>query len=232
MSGCSVADAKTDIDQDVAVRHPMTMQNENSPTISDFVDDWLSSAFGSAITLPWQATQQAERLITGQIDRLTTDYEVSGAVAVHVTARVEDGAVIKGPAIIGPNAFIAANAYLRGGVFIADDCIVGPSCELKTTFIFSGAKVAHLSFVGDSIIGSRANIEAGAIIANYRNELEDKLIRIQSNGQVIETGVDKFGAIIGDDARVGANAVIAPGALLEKKSVIRRASLLDQSPTS
>jgi bifunctional N-acetylglucosamine-1-phosphate-uridyltransferase/glucosamine-1-phosphate-acetyltransferase GlmU-like protein len=98
--------------------------------------------------------------------------------------------------------------------------------------MFSGAKIAHVSFVGDSIIGSRANIEAGAIVANYRNELEDKLIRIRWNGQVIETGVDKFGALIGDDARVGANAVIAPGALLDKKTVVRRASLLDQFPSS
>lgn len=232
MTGCSVADAIADLDRDVAVRHPKAMQNEISPTISDFVDSWPSSAFGSATTLPWEATQQAERLVIAQIDHLDADYEVSGAVAVHVTARVEDRAVIKGPVIIGPNAFVAANAYLRGGVFIANDCIVGPSCELKTTFMFSGSKIAHLSFVGDSIIGSRANIEAGAIIANYRNELEDKLIRIQSNGQVIETGVDKFGALIGDDARVGANAVIAPGALLDKKTIVRRASLLDQSPSS
>ena len=230
MAGCSAEGAIADIDQFAAVRHPGTMLTRHSPTISDFVDDWHSSLFGAVTSLPWEATQQAERLINDQIAHLDKEYEVSGTVAVHVTATVENGAVIKGPAIIGPNALVAAHAYLRGGVFVAKDCILGPSCELKTTFMFSGAKVAHLSFVGDSIIGSRANIEAGAIIANYRNELEDKLIRIELDGQVIETGVEKFGALIGDDAKVGANAVIAPGALIDKKSIVRRGSLLDHSP--
>lgn len=220
----------TDIDHSAAFRHLIVVSIRNSLSISDFVDDWPLSLFGAESLLPWEATKRAESLIRNQLEYLDENYEIVGTVAVHITATVEDGAVIKGPVIIGPKAFVAANAYLRDGVFLANDCIVGPSCEMKTTFMFSGAKVAHLSFVGDSIIGSRANIEAGAIIANYRNELEDKLIRIQSNGHIIETGVNKFGALVGDDARVGANAVIAPGALLKKKAIVSRGSLLDQSP--
>lgn len=91
-----------------------------------------------------------------------------------------------------------------------------------------GSKIAHLSFVGDSIIGAGANIEAGAVIANYRNERDDKRIRIAFEGGVIDTGVEKFGALVGDGARIGANAVIAPGALIRPSAVVPRSALIDQ----
>ena len=96
--------------------------------------------------------------------------------------------------------------------------------------MFAGSKLAHLNFVGDSIIGADVNIEAGAIIANYRNELESPNIRIAYQGQVIDTGVAKFGALVGDGSRIGANAVIAPGALLERGSIVGRLQLIDQKP--
>ncbi|MBL4601013.1 MAG: LpxA family transferase [Rhizobiaceae bacterium] len=147
-----------------------------------------------------------------------------------MTAHVEAGAIIKGPAIMGPNCFVAATAYLRDGVYLAEDCIVGPSCELKTTIMFPRSKVAHLSFVGDSLIGAGVNIEAGAIIANYRNELENKRILIQADNHIIDTGTDKFGSLIGDDARIGANAVIAPGSLISAGQIVPRLGLIDQHP--
>lgn len=78
------------------------------------------------------------------------------------------------------------------------------------------SKAAHLNFIGDSIIGSDVNLEAGSMVANYRNELSDKTIRIVQGDQVIDTGVEKFGALIGDGTRVGANAVVAPGAVLNR----------------
>jgi bifunctional N-acetylglucosamine-1-phosphate-uridyltransferase/glucosamine-1-phosphate-acetyltransferase GlmU-like protein len=96
--------------------------------------------------------------------------------------------------------------------------------------MFTGSKIAHLNFVGDSIIGSGVNIEAGAIIANYRNELVDKAIRIKLPTGVIETGINKFGALIGDNVRIGANAVVAPGALISTDSKIGRLQLFDQYP--
>lgn len=188
------------------------------------------SLAGSETDIFWDAIVRAERLIAEEVSRLGLGYRISESVAVHETAIVEDAAVVKGPAIIGPNAFIAANAYLRGGVYVGEGCIVGPSCELKTCFMFGGSKIAHLSFVGDSIIGSRANIEAGAIIANYRNERADRHILINWNNTVIETGVDKLGALVGDGVRIGANAVIAPGALLASGIVVPRLALVDQAP--
>ncbi|RYE97849.1 MAG: transferase [Oxalobacteraceae bacterium] len=143
---------------------------------------------------------------------------------------IEAGVVLKGAGIIGPRCYVAAGAYLRGGVLLVEDCIIGPSSELKSSVILSGSKLAHLNFVGDSIIGSDVNIEAGAMVANYRNELEDKEIRIEHEDKIIYTGVIKFGALIGDRTRIGANAVIAPGAILAPGTRVGRLELVDQYP--
>lgn len=151
-------------------------------------------------------------------------------MAVHESATVEHGAIIKGPAIVGVNCFVAGTAYLRGGVFLDENCTIGPGAELKTSAMFKGAKLAHLNFVGDSILGADVNVEAGAIIANYRNELDDKEIKLTWHGELLRTGCFKFGALVGDGARIGANAVIAPGAILEKECVVPRLGLIDQYP--
>jgi UDP-N-acetylglucosamine diphosphorylase / glucose-1-phosphate thymidylyltransferase / UDP-N-acetylgalactosamine diphosphorylase / glucosamine-1-phosphate N-acetyltransferase / galactosamine-1-phosphate N-acetyltransferase len=199
--------------------------------IGDFIASWRSSRFFTSNLEPWNLTASAPELIGRAIASLTPDFHVRDDVAVHRTAVVEDGAVVKGPAIIGPRAFVASSAYLRGGVVLDEDCTVGPACELKTSFLFPGAKVAHLSFVGDSVLGSAVNIEAGAIIANYRNEMDDKRIRIARDGFTIDTGVEKFGALIGDGAKIGANTTIAPGALIAPGRRIPRLSRIDQHPS-
>jgi bifunctional N-acetylglucosamine-1-phosphate-uridyltransferase/glucosamine-1-phosphate-acetyltransferase GlmU-like protein len=199
--------------------------------IGAFVASWPSCSFARQGLEPWQVTSRAAELIGAALDGLDAGYRRDGDVAIHESATIEPGAIIKGPAILGPNSFVAASAYLRGGVFLADECIVGPACELKTTIMFQASKVAHLSFVGDSIIGAGVNIEAGAIVANYRNEMDDKRIRIVWRGTTIDTGVDKFGALIGDKARIGANAVVAPGALIEPGFRLARLGKLDQHPS-
>ena len=198
--------------------------------ISDFVADWSTSLFRHVQEPAWQATTLAPELVSGALTSLPAGYTIRDGIAIHESANIEDGSNIKGPAIIGPNTFVGAGALIRGGVFLERNCIVGHACEVKTSFMFSGAKVAHLSFVGDSIIGARVNIEAGAVVANYRNELDNKHIRIVWNDTIIDTEVDKFGALIGDDVRIGANSVIAPGAILAPGSVIARLANIDQRP--
>ncbi|WP_295491580.1 DapH/DapD/GlmU-related protein [Sphingorhabdus sp. EL138] len=197
---------------------------------SSFIEPWRTSSFADNDQAPWHLVGNIEALLRQQIAGLDSSYQRVDEIAVHRTAIIEAGAVVKGPAIIGPNCFIAAGAYLGGGVYLERDCIIGPSSELKTTAMFAGSKLAHLNFVGDSIIGADVNIEAGVIIANYRNELENRNIRIAYSGQVIDTGVDKFGALVGDRSRIGANAVVAPGALLERASIVGRLQLIDQNP--
>lgn len=197
---------------------------------SSFIEPWRTSSFANIHQAPWDFVGKVEALVRQQIASIDSSFTVIGDVAVHHSATVEAGAVVKGPAIIGPNCFIAAGAYLRGGVYLERDCIIGPSSELKTSVMFAGSKLAHMNFVGDSIIGADVNIEAGAVIANYRNELESRNIRIACRGQLIDTGVDKFGALVGDGSRIGANAVVAPGALLERGSIVGRLQLIDQKP--
>jgi UDP-N-acetylglucosamine diphosphorylase / glucose-1-phosphate thymidylyltransferase / UDP-N-acetylgalactosamine diphosphorylase / glucosamine-1-phosphate N-acetyltransferase / galactosamine-1-phosphate N-acetyltransferase len=119
------------------------------------------------------------------------------------TLPIEAGAVVKGPAVIGAECFIADGAYLRGGVWLDERCSIGPGSELKSSLMFSGSKLAHLNFVGDSILGSDVNQEAGGIIANHRNERIDKQIRVRIGARLHSTGVEKFGALVGDRSRLG-----------------------------
>lgn len=198
--------------------------------IDQFVKCWSGSPFSELVDSPWNVVGQSEQHIRRALATVGTDYIREGDISVHRTATIESGAVLKGPALIGPGCFVAAGAYLRGGVFLDADCTIGPNAELKTSFMFNGTKLAHLNFVGDSILGSDVNIEAGAIIANYRNECEIKRIRICYRGGEIDTGMDKFGALVGDGTRIGANAVVAPGAVLQPGSKVPRLGLVDQAP--
>lgn len=95
------------------------------------------------------------------------DYERRGDIALHRSAVVEDGAVLKGPLIVGMRCFIAAGAYLRGGNWLDAGCTIGPGAELKSSFVFAGTKLAHFNFVGDSVLGADVNLEAGSIVCNY-----------------------------------------------------------------
>lgn len=177
---------------------------------------------------PWQLTSQSEAIVRQLLHGLAaSEFVIADEVAVHVSARVEPGAVLKGPLILGPRCFVATGAYLRGGNWVAEGCTFGPGAELKSSFVFSGTKLAHFNFVGDSILGADVNLEAGSIICNYRNERTDKEIRVRLGGVLQGTGCSKFGALVGDGSRIGANAVLAPGAVLLPGTVVRRASLRD-----
>lgn len=178
---------------------------------------------------PWFLTQQAESVVAELIKTLnTSEYQFTDGIAVHRSAILEPGAVLKSPCVVGPRCFIAAGAYLRGGCWLEADDIIGPGAELKSSFLFQGTKLAHFNFVGDSILGEGVNLEAGSIIANYRNEREDKEIWVRDSQKWVKTGVTKFGAVVGDHCRVGANAVIAPGTFLLPQTVIGRLSLYDE----
>lgn len=177
---------------------------------------------------PWALVTQAPTVVRQMLTRLpAADYAIHDEIAIHHTAVVEDGAVLKGPLIIGAHCFIATGAYLRGGCWLDQQCIIGPGAELKTSFIFSGSKLAHFNFVGDSVLGHGVNLEAGSIIANYRNERADKEVQVRLDGGLQRTGCDKFGALLGDQCRIGANAVLAPGAVLKPGSVVRRGQVFD-----
>ncbi|MFL1558340.1 MULTISPECIES: LpxA family transferase [unclassified Pseudomonas] len=177
---------------------------------------------------PWALVTQASAIVRTLLAELPADeYIIHDEIAVHRTATLEPGALLKGPLIIGAECFIASGALLRGGCWVDAHCIIGPGAELKTSFVFSGSKLAHFNFVGDSVLGHGINLEAGSIVANYRNEREDKDVQVRIDGQLQRTGCDKFGALLGDQSRIGANAVLAPGAVLAPASVIGRGQVFD-----
>ncbi len=178
---------------------------------------------------PWEITSRAEALVRELLANLPAgEYQIEGGIALHRSARIEAGAVLKGPLVVGAGCLVAAGAYLRGGNWLAEDCVVGPGSELKSSFLFAGAKLAHFNFVGDSLLGAGVNLEAGSIVCNYRNERPNSEVLVRLEGGLHPTGRPKFGALVGDGARLGANAVLAPGALLRPGTVIQRAALCDQ----
>jgi UDP-N-acetylglucosamine diphosphorylase / glucose-1-phosphate thymidylyltransferase / UDP-N-acetylgalactosamine diphosphorylase / glucosamine-1-phosphate N-acetyltransferase / galactosamine-1-phosphate N-acetyltransferase len=177
---------------------------------------------------PWELIPNIANILEDQIRLLDDNYKVSNGVAVHKTAIIENGVVMKGPVIIGADCFIGANAYLRGGVYLGNNTKIGTSCEIKSSIIFNNSNIAHFNFIGDSIIGNNVNFEAGSITANHFNERADKKIIVVYKSEIFDTNVEKFGALVGDHSKIGANAVLSPGTILNKNSVVKRLELIDQ----
>lgn len=177
---------------------------------------------------PWEVTECLKEIISVRLLQLGDDYEISGEVAIHKTAVVETGAILKSPAIVGLDCVVGAHAYFREGVFLDKSVKIGPGCEIKNSIIFSGTAIAHLNYIGNSLIGRNVNFEAGSIAANHYNERLDKRISVLYRGEVIDTGVTKFGSLVGDNSRIGANAVLSPGTILEQNSIVKRLELVEQ----
>jgi UDP-N-acetylglucosamine diphosphorylase / glucose-1-phosphate thymidylyltransferase / UDP-N-acetylgalactosamine diphosphorylase / glucosamine-1-phosphate N-acetyltransferase / galactosamine-1-phosphate N-acetyltransferase len=131
---------------------------------------------------------------------------------------VEDGVMIKGPAIIGRNCQIRHNAYIRDHVIIGDDCVIGNASEVKYSLLFNGCQVPHFNYVGDSILGHKAHLGAGVKISNVK--LVPGNVMVEKEGVPFDTGLKKFGALIGDGAEIGCNAVLNPGTIIGRNSVI------------
>jgi NDP-sugar pyrophosphorylase family protein len=131
---------------------------------------------------------------------------------------VEDGAMIKGPAIIGRNCEIRHNAYIREFVVIGDHCTIGNACEVRHSLLFNHARVPHLNYVGDSILGHTAHLGAGTKLSNYK--LIPGNVAVEVHGKPLDTGLRKFGALVGDGAEIGCNAVLNPGSIIGRGAVI------------
>ena len=195
---------------------------------SSYIKNFLVQFPNKEKDVPWEIVSDIQNLIQQKIKLLSPDFRISQDVAVHKKAKIEDIVTLKGPIIINEGCFVGAHAYLRGGVFLGDNSVVGPGCEVKSSIILSGSSLAHFNFVGDSIIGSYVNMEAGSIIANHFNERLDKTIFVMINKKKTAISVTKFGALVGDHSKIGANAVLSPGTLLPSQSIVKRLELVDQ----
>ena len=131
---------------------------------------------------------------------------------------VEDGVMIKGPAIIGRNCHLRHNAYLRERVIMGDNCVVGNSSEVKNSILFNHAGAPHFNYIGDSILGYKAHLGAGVKISNVR--LVPGNVTVDIDGVPFDTGLRKFGALLGDHTDIGCNAVLNPGSIIGRGSVV------------
>lgn len=143
----------------------------------------------------------------------------SQGVVVEEGAIVEPFAYIQGPTFIESGATVRHGAYIRGGSFIASGAIVGHSTEVKDSILMHGAKAAHFAYVGNSILGAGCNLGAGTKLANFR--FDGKNIILRDDGKRLDSGLRKFGAILGDRAQTGCNSVTNPGTIFSKESVIK-----------
>jgi UDP-N-acetylglucosamine diphosphorylase / glucose-1-phosphate thymidylyltransferase / UDP-N-acetylgalactosamine diphosphorylase / glucosamine-1-phosphate N-acetyltransferase / galactosamine-1-phosphate N-acetyltransferase len=196
--------------------------------LRQYVADFDHYFMGKKYDFPWDVITNLQGLLKAILSNLSSDYYLKNDVAIHKDANVEEGVVLKGPIIVSAGAFIGAHAYLRGGVFLSHDASIGPGCEVKSSVLLPKSTLAHFNFVGDSIVGSRVNMEAGSIVANHHNDREDKTIFVVHQNKLIRTDVTKFGALIGDDCKIGANAVLSPGTLLSKSTIVNRLELIRQ----
>ncbi|MDR1438054.1 MAG: UDP-N-acetylglucosamine diphosphorylase [Puniceicoccales bacterium] len=137
---------------------------------------------------------------------------------VHPEANISPSATVGGPVYIGARTEVRAGVCIRGFAIIGENCVIGSGCEIKNALIGDRAQVPHLNYVGDSILGQESHLGAGAILANLR--FDKKNIAVAAGGKRIETGRKKFGAAIGDGAQIGCNAVLRPGTVIGKNSIV------------
>ncbi|HEV2694246.1 MAG TPA: DapH/DapD/GlmU-related protein [Verrucomicrobiae bacterium] len=143
---------------------------------------------------------------------------IGDRVIIGTGTIVEPGAMIKGPAIIGKNCQIRHNAYIRENVIIGDNCVVGNASEIKNALLFNNAQVPHYNYVGDSILGYKAHTGAGVICSNLKTMPGN--VTVPVDGKPLDTGLRKFGALIGDHTEVGCNSVLNPGSILGRNSTV------------
>ncbi|HUU78475.1 MAG TPA: DapH/DapD/GlmU-related protein [candidate division Zixibacteria bacterium] len=143
---------------------------------------------------------------------------IKGKVVIEEGAKIRAGSYLEGPLIIGKNCDIGPNCYLRKGVSLDEEVKIGNACELKNTIVYKGSHIAHLSYVGDSIIGSNCNFGAGTITGNLR--LDDQAVKASINDSVVSTGRRKIGVIMGDNVKTAINTFFMPGVIVGNNSAI------------
>jgi NDP-sugar pyrophosphorylase family protein len=151
-------------------------------------------------------------------DGVPPGVHIEGDVYIDQTVKLPPAATIIGPAYIGPETELRSGVYIRGNVIVGRGCILGNSCEFKNALLLDNVKVPHFSYVGDSILGNGAHLGAGVILSNFR--LDQQLISINLPGKTAHTGLRKMGALLGDGAEVGCNAVLQPGTILGRRSLV------------
>lgn len=179
----------------------------------------IAGCYLSGFEYPWQALGGIKALILSLGPQLEDGYrEVAPTVWVHETATVAPTAYLGAPCIIGPGTEVRHCAFVRGSALVGANCVVGNSVELKNVILFDNVQVPHYNYVGDSILGYKSHMGAGSLTSNVKS---DKTLVVVKNGEEqIETGLKKFGAMLGDFVEVGCNSVLNPGTVIGRHTNI------------
>ena len=173
----------------------------------------LAGSYLAGFDYPWQALKGIKDLILSLGPTLGEDYtEVSPTVWIHKTATVAPTAYLGAPCIIGAGTEVRHCAYIRGSALVGENCVVGNSVELKNVILFDKVQVPHFNYVGDSILGYKSHMGAGAVTSNVKSD--QTLVVVKNGEEKIETGLKKFGAMLGDFVEVGCNSVLNPGTVI------------------
>ena len=172
---------------------------------------------------PWEwlkriAPVLAAHVFQDPLPKIPPGVHVEGKVYLHPTVKLPSQATIIGPAWIGARTEIRPGAFIRGNVIVGEGCVLGNACEFKNCLLMDGVQVPHFSYVGDSILGNGAHLAAGVICSNLR--LDQQPIVVQGPDANYPTGLKKFGAIVGDKAEIGCNAVLNPGTVIGSRSLV------------
>jgi len=177
----------------------------------------LAGDFLRGFEYPWQALKGIKDFILTLGPTLGDEYrEIAPQVWVHETAKVAPTAYLGAPCIIGANTEVRHCAFVRGSALVGENCVVGNSAELKNVILFDNVQTPHYNYVGDSILGYKSHMGAGSITSNVK--ADHSLVTARMGGEAIETGLKKFGAILGDHAEIGCNAVLNPGTIIGRES--------------
>lgn len=194
----------------------------NSIKITELYDltHTIAAEYLKSFTYPWEALNGIGELIISLGNQLNPDEYDNPAenVWIHKTAKVFPSAYIGAPCIIGENTEVRHCAFIRGSALVGDNCVVGNSVELKNVIIFDNVQTPHYNYVGDSILGYKSHMGAGSITSNVKSDKTNVVIK--SNGETIETGIKKIGAMLGDYVEVGCNSVLNPGTVVGRNSNI------------
>lgn len=184
------------------------------------LDETIAKDLFTGATYPWEVLPKISAFILQLGSTLSAEeYEQVGEdVWIAKSATVAPTAYIHGPAIIGKNAEVRHCAFIRGNAIVGEGAVVGNSTELKNVVLFNKVQVPHYNYVGDSILGYKAHMGAGSITSNVKSD--KKLVVVKDGQERIETGLKKFGAMLGDEVEVGCGSVLNPGTVVGPHSNI------------
>ena len=184
------------------------------------LDQTIAKDIFNGVTYPWEVLPKISNFILELGATLSEDeYEKRGEnVWVAKSAKVAPTAFINGPAIIGKDAEVRHCAFIRGNAIVGEGAVVGNSTELKNVILFNKVQVPHYNYVGDSVLGYKSHMGAGSITSNVKSD--KKLVVVKAGEEKIETGMKKFGAMLGDEVEVGCGSVLNPGTVVGNHSNI------------